>query len=538
VEDEISLMWQKQDKENGVSLSEETKKDLDFDYLCEHVTTDQQEQGWIKSILSNMTCDCNTIQYRSDIFSEIMENKPFKAELKEVVLELKVLDNYKTVKLVTYDYSSIWGLINRLKELYAYINCIEKMNQVLSKYQFQSEGLNQLKQTVGKIYTDSGFKYLKQDIENLTDDVSQIKSLTLGVNLDENLQPREVQLISMNKTEFKENENGLLRAFVTCFAGSMANSLLKKSDDIDPLMNALTQRVEKMLEVVVNNMKLSLNKYVDINGYAITKLIPELIFYIRFSDLYEKIQKNGNPVCKAECIRAIQKTGDSIQTKLNVLHFYNLKLAMHESENDWADEIITNEMFFDDKHMQYILTGPNRGGKTIFTQGIGLLFVLAQSGVYVPAEKMSFVPVDNIFTHFPADENKTVELGRLGEEAERIEHIFEQASEQSLVLLNESLSTTNFTEGLYIAKDVVRAFNYMGTRIIYNTHMHDLAINLPILNCNGNDCVVSLVMGIDGGKRNYHAFIAPPTGNSYARDIAQKYGILFEQMKDVIDKKN
>ena len=66
------------------------------------------------------------------------------------------------------------------------------------------------------------------------------------------------------------------------------------------------------------------------------------------------------------------------------------------------------------------MTGPNRGGKTIFTQAWGIAMLLAQLGIYVPAESAAISPCDNIFTHFPADENDTVDLGRLGEESKRL----------------------------------------------------------------------------------------------------------------------
>lgn len=69
----------------------------------------------------------------------------------------------------------------------------------------------------------------------------------------------------------------------------------------------------------------------------------------------------------------------------------------------------------------------------------------------------TFSPVTGIYTHFPADEDKTLDLGRLGEECKRFKAIYEEADSRSLLLMNESFSTTSFEEGYYIAKDSVRA---------------------------------------------------------------------------------
>ena len=143
-----------------------------------------------------------------------------------------------------------------------------------------------------------------------------------------------------------------------------------------------------------------------------------------------------------------------------------------------------------------------------------------------------------VFTHFPADENDTVDLGRLGEESKRLAEIFDIATENSMLLLNESLATTNVSEGLFIAKDVVRAMRYLGVRSVFNTHMHDLAKNLDEMNTKteGKSIVQSLVTGVDNGERSFKVYISPPQGSSYARDIAKKYGVTFEQIKLNIDK--
>ena len=199
-------------------------------------------------------------------------------------------------------------------------------------------------------------------------------------------------------------------------------------------------------------------------------------------------------------------------------------------------EIIRNDIDFNKEHGIYIMTGPNRGGKTTFTQAVGMLFLLAQHGIYVPAEAATLSPVDNIYTHFPADENQTVNLGRLGEESKRLSEIFSIATDKSLLLFNESLATTSFAEGLYIAKDVVRALRYLGARTIFNTHMHELAMELEVMNSLEGDLkVASLITGIHDGQRSYKVFLAPPEGVSYAKDIAEKYGVTFDQLKKSID---
>ena len=80
---------------------------------------------------------------------------------------------------------------------------------------------------------------------------------------------------------------------------------------------------------------------------------------------------------------------------------------------------------------------------------------------------------------------------------------------------------------------------YLGTRAVFNTHMHDLARNLDEVNVlvEGKSRVESMVTGVENGQRSFKVFIAPPQGVSYAKDIAEKYGVTFEKIKSNIDSK-
>ena len=205
------------------------------------------------------------------------------------------------------------------------------------------------------------------------------------------------------------------------------------------------------------------------------------------------------------------------------------------------ETIVTNDLDFNVEHCVYILTGANRGGKTTITQAIGQLFVMAQGGIYVPGESFEYTPVDCIYTHFPANEDKTLDLGRLGEECRRFRDIYIAATEKSLLLLNETFSTTSFEEGYFIAKDSVRAILRKGIRTIYNTHMHKLGYEVDKINATETDICVraaSLIVRSDAGKRSFKVQLAPPEGMSYAEDIARKYGVTYELLTENMSLRN
>jgi DNA mismatch repair ATPase MutS len=226
---------------------------------------------------------------------------------------------------------------------------------------------------------------------------------------------------------------------------------------------------------------------------------------------------------------------------------YHLNLALHQMDHAHGTAaIVPNDIAIGEKGRIAILTGPNQGGKTTYTQMVGLCQLLAQLGVWVPAAQARISPVDHIFTHFPVEEQLAKGTGRFGDEAQRLSQIFARSTRHSLILLNESLASTNPGESLYIAQDIVRILRRLGARAIFATHLHELAADVDALNAStdGDSHIVSLVAsrtemapGDDGPRRSYKIAPGPPLGRSYAREIAAHYGISYDQLTALLQQR-
>lgn len=531
----LSLLYPEGKGPDYEILADNTCSDLSIDCILDAVAENDIEKKIIKDIMIKLESDAEVIRYRGDIFEDIVRFPVLREKMKDMLEQLSYLKTFER----SYNDDSIapvWQLVKRLKELEAYIDCITGIYQALTENPIKSKGLKKLREFVCSVYEGNGFDRFKADISDLLTETSKIRSITLGVNLDESLRPSEVGILSINDESF--DHTGILDNFLgfcsrftdiistTTSGFTKIHSTGTFAED-DPLMKNLSRAVTNMLGTTVKQLKSKLSRYINISGYSLTKFIPEFTFYIRWADFCSKVMELGLPMSRPRVLDSLSKT-------LNSKGIYNIKLAMQMLEGKKLD-IVRNNFEFSREHGIYIMTGPNRGGKTTFTQAVGMLFLMAQHGLYVPAEQMSFEPCDNILTHFPADEEKTVNMGRLGEESKRLSEIFTSASDKSLLLFNEPLASTSFTEGLYIARDVVQALRFLGARTIFNTHMHELAMHPEIMNSNEGDIkVASLVTGMYEGKRSYKVFIAPPDGVSYARDIAEKYGVTLSQLKDSI----
>ena len=206
-----------------------------------------------------------------------------------------------------------------------------------------------------------------------------------------------------------------------------------------------------------------------------------------------------------------------------------------------ADPVVLNDFSFDQNGRIYVLSGPNRGGKSVITCAVGLCQALAQLGMEVPAESAVLSPVDGIFTHFPTGADDTIDKGRLGEECARLREIFDSITENSLVLLDESLSSTGAYEASYIAAELIAGFAVARCRGIFSTHLHELAAKMEEINRRSAEAggvkVDTLVAGMEEGQRSFRIVRTKPDGKSYARDIADKYGLSFENLQEKLAKK-
>ena len=543
------------------TLSDETVHDLGMDSILKAVTPKEQEQNMILQIMSRMTLDLAVTAYRCDVFDDIYKHPGMREEMLKILDQINFLRDYGTIRREFEENSTIWDLLHRLDDMMDYIRCVRAIYECLSAADLHSEGLLRLKDHVDQIYHDHGFEELTKDVSQMKADTSTLKSVTVGINLNERFEATGIGLVSVNDRAF--TKSGALSNFCERLSGkdaiqegtqwkenyrfhpfganaSQISASMEKAarmktpmpgiaaipqgdatGDITSYMDRVTNH---MLSILVKRLRDMLNRYVSVTITDITDLIPEFVYYIRWAEYLEKLTARGMHFCKA------QLAEEPVQDR--VMHakgIYNLKLASAVCEH--GETIVANDLEFDAPRRVYLLTGANRGGKTTITQAVGQLFFLAQGGIYVPGDAFSFHPVDGIYTHFPADEDKTMDLGRLGEECSRFREIYGKATRESLLLLNETFSTTSFEEGYFIARDSIRAILKKGIRTIYNTHMHKLAMDLDEINSqSGEDKAASLIVQSEEGKRSFKVVEAPPQGQSYAHDIAVKYGVTYEML--------
>jgi len=291
---------------------------------------------------------------------------------------------------------------------------------------------------------------------------------------------------------------------------------------------AFNSAINDIYKSSLRSWKKIVQTYVLENTEFLLNLMPEFEFLVRGTQLLKLLKAKGYSLVAPE-IRPMQERAFAATA------LYNPCVALKIDE-----EIVPNDVIFDENATIYVLTGPNRGGKSVITCAIGLAQVMMQLGMYVPAESAKISPVDGIYTHFPTGAEDTIDKGRLGEECARLGEIFDYVTPNSLVLLDESLSSTGSYEASYIAAEVLGGLAHVGCRCLFSTHLHELAADIDNINQrskeSGGVMIDTLVAGIEGdGKRSFLICRAKPDGKSYARDIAQSYGLTYEKILSRLD---
>ena len=190
-----------------------------------------------------------------------------------------------------------------------------------------------------------------------------------------------------------------------------------------------------------------------------------------------------------------------------------------------AGRFVANDTELDsEKHRLVILTGPNMAGKSTYIRQVALLVLLAQTGSFIPAAEAEIGLVDRIFTRVGATDDLARGQSTFMVEMNETAAILNNATDRSLVILDEIGRGTSTFDGLSIAWSVAEHLHDVtGCRTLFATHYHeltDLARTRPgVTNCNvavreWNDDVIFL-----------RKIVAGPADQSYGIQVARLAGL-------------
>jgi DNA mismatch repair protein MutS2 len=170
---------------------------------------------------------------------------------------------------------------------------------------------------------------------------------------------------------------------------------------------------------------------------------------------------------------------------------------------------------------QLIISGPNTGGKTVALKTLGLLALMAQSGIPVPAEKAEFPVFDAVLADIGDYQSIEQNLSTFSAHVTNIDFMSQTATKKSLVLLDELGSATDPEEGAALAVSIAEHFRRIGAMTIISTHHTALKVYAA-----NNTGVLNASVGFDEAtlQPTYQLRVGVP-GASAGINIAQKLGM-------------
>jgi len=210
----------------------------------------------------------------------------------------------------------------------------------------------------------------------------------------------------------------------------------------------------------------------------------------------------------------------------SVIKLFSAKhpLLMLLQKEGGISDVVSLDLNLGEDNTVMVITGPNAGGKTVAIKTVGLLHLMALSGMPVPADSSSIFPlVNEILVDIGDEQSIESSLSTFSAHISNISEILKRTDSNTLVLMDELGTGTDPIQGAAIACSVLRDLKEKSSLILATTHLLDIVAFV-----HKTDGMVNASMGFDQKTLAplYKLKVGEP-GQSHALDIARKYGLPF-----------
>lgn len=482
--------------------------DLNLGQIVEAITAGREEYNLTPRFYQRLG-DLDAIHYRHEVFRDL-EDEGVLAPLCAFAQRMRDMRKHiARAEKLYYKYQKDGWLADAVE---IYCQAVEDLCLGLSQAEVRSRGLLAFRQYLASYVESPTFTALVAETATLKRRLSQVTYCLL-------IKGNRVSVQSFDAEA--EYSTEVLQTFERFKQGGVKDYLTDFTDGVD--MNHVEANILDLVAKLFKDVFLELDDYCDRNrdyrDDIISNFDREVQFYISYLEYIQPLQSAGLHFCYPEV------SGRSKEIFAN--ETFDVALAQMLAKQ--GSTAVCNDFYLREPERIFVVSGPNQGGKTTFARTIGQLHHLASLGCPVPGSASKLLLCDQIFTHFERQEDVVELRGKLEEDLVRIRGILDQATGDSLVIMNEIFTSTTLSDALLLSKKVVARVVELDLICVYVTFIDEVASLAP-----STVSMVSTVVAENPAQRTYKLVRRPADGLSYALAIAQKYDLTYERLRQRI----
>lgn len=497
---EIGLLYPDKESEisKGYGMAGDMMKDLNLSVILSAMADrDEFLYAACRSVILNPIQKENVLKFRQEMVMDAVAHMDFYEGAYD--LAAKAMESIeKNQEKKERDRSKTQQIYDALQILLVLVSYLEKLkNHVRTEESEGSLGMRRFVERLRNYYSDDFAQELRSVVEN-TAFLMNGGRLVMTAGVGNGMKAGNAVINRLEPVDYRQM--GRLRRMLRYV------TLRFFSPEAIFLKDAAAR--QEALQMEANGLHYTLQayrKFIREFQDFFEQFRTQIGFYVGCSRLYKKLSHLHMKVCYP---RVSGERG-----RLDYRNLYELAMALVTLKNPVPNTLM-------DACCLHVISGANQGGKSTFLRSVGIAQVLMQAGMFVPADYFVSSLYDDILTHFTRREDYSMNSGRLMEEMRRMDRIVDMVTDASLILMNESFSSTTEKEGSWIAMDIIRALYDIGVSVFMVTHLFAFADGLY-----HKKLPAARFMSAErkeSGARTYKMIDHAPTETSYGLDLYEE----------------
>jgi DNA mismatch repair protein MutS len=485
-------------------------KDLNLDQVVEAIVGGRDEYD-VKPFFYTPLHDVETVEYRQEIFRDL-EREDVREAVRTFAEAMRRVRNFLTLaQKQHYKYEKERWFLDAAT---VYRDAVSTLVDELTNLELGSSGLRALREYLAGHTTAERFMTLALEIDSVRAGLDAVR-YTVRI--------KGARVTVSGYHGERDYTVEVEETFARFRQGAAEDHLMKIPDSgsMDHVEARIAQLVARLYPTEFGALDEFCVRQRDFLDPPLARFDREVQFYLAYLDYIERLKAR-------ELIFSYPTVSDRSQES-SVEDAFDIALAAKLASESAA--VVRNDFFLRGPERILVVTGPNQGGKTTFARMFGQLHYLARLGVPVPARSARLFLPDRVFTHFEVEEDIATLRGKLDDELVRIRDILEQATGESIVILNEIFASTSLADAVYLGTEVLKQLIELGCLTVCVTFVDELSAL--------GEVTVSMVATVapdDPSTRTFKIVRRVADGRAYAWALADKYGLSHERLRNRISR--